>query len=108
MNEHAPTLLGLAAACCTTAAFVPQAVLAIRTRDTRSLSLGMYALFTVGVSLWLVYGLFLRDVPIVAANVVTLCFCLIILYLKIRNDGVPGTGKPGGKESVPGHSAGSK
>jgi MtN3 and saliva related transmembrane protein len=78
--------LGYVAACCTTFAFLPQAIKTIRTRDTRSLSLGMYLLFTVGLALWFFYGLYKRDLAIVAANAVTGVFALVILIHKVRND----------------------
>ncbi len=73
------TIIGLTAAACTTAAFIPQAIKVIRTKDTRSLSLPMYIIFTVGVLLWLVYGILVKDIPVMAANVVTLTFSLVIL-----------------------------
>lgn len=73
------TLIGLTAAACTTVAFVPQAIKVIRTKDTRSLSLPMYIIFTTGVLLWLVYGILVRDIPVMAANVVTSVFSAIIL-----------------------------
>ncbi len=74
--------LGYAAACLTTSAFVPQAWLSLRTRDVRGISLGMYALFTAGVALWLGYGLVLRAWPIVVANLVTLLLAGAILLMK--------------------------
>ena len=49
--------IGYAAATLTTASFLPQAVLTLRTRDTRGISLAMYSAFTAGVALWLLYGL---------------------------------------------------
>ena len=52
-------LLGYAAASLTTASFVPQAWLSFRTGDVSGISLGMYASFTVGVALWLAYGVVL-------------------------------------------------
>jgi MtN3 and saliva related transmembrane protein len=57
--------LGYAAAACTTGAFLPQAWLTFRTRDVSGVSLGMYAVFTVGVALWLLYGLAMRMWPVV-------------------------------------------
>ncbi|MGH8402367.1 MAG: PQ-loop domain-containing transporter, partial [Gammaproteobacteria bacterium] len=48
-------LIGFVAATLTTISFLPQAYHSLRTRDTRSISLGMYMLFTLGVALWLVY-----------------------------------------------------
>ena len=77
-------LTGYAAALLTTAAFVPQAWLTFRTRDTSGISLGMYSVFTAGVALWLVYGLLLGAWPVVAANAVTLALAVAILVMKLR------------------------
>ena len=75
--------IGFAAASLTTASFVPQAWLTFRTRDVRGISLGMYTVFTVGVALWLVYGLVLDAWPVVIANAVTLSLALAILLMKL-------------------------
>lgn len=77
--------IGIVAAFLTTLSFVPQAVLAIRTRQTQGISLTMYAMFTAGVAAWLVYGLILGALPIILANVVTLALASIILTIKIRS-----------------------
>lgn len=77
--------LGFLAASLTTAAFVPQVVRIVRTRDTGAISLPMYLVFTVGIALWLAYGILRNELPIVAANVVTLALSATILFLKIRN-----------------------
>jgi MtN3 and saliva related transmembrane protein len=45
----------------------------------------MYALFTLGVFLWLVYGLILGQLPIVLANGVTLVLAGVVLSLKLRH-----------------------
>jgi len=81
----AVTFLGLLAAFCTTLAFLPQALKTLRTRQTRDLSLPMYALFVVGVTLWVVYGLLLGDWPLILGNAVTLVFAGTVLVLKIRH-----------------------
>ena len=78
-------LIGTLAAFLTTFSFVPQALLAIRTRQTEGISLAMYAMFTTGVAAWLVYGLVLGALPIILANVVTLALASIILTIKIRS-----------------------
>ncbi|MDA0944876.1 MAG: SemiSWEET transporter [bacterium] len=75
--------IGLLAATCTTMAFVPQAIKVIRTRNTAGLSLSMYVCFTIGVSLWLVYGCLLGDTAIIVANAITIVFAAIILALKL-------------------------
>ena len=76
-------LFGYFAATATTISFVPQAIKVARTRDTRSLSLWMYVLFSFGVALWLVYGILMQALPIILANAITLFFALIILYYKL-------------------------
>lgn len=73
--------LGFMAACCTTGSFIPQAWLVIRTRRTAGISLLMYSFFTVGVSLWLAYGLMTGALPIVLSNSVTLILASIILFI---------------------------
>ena len=79
-------LLGYLAAALTTASFVPQALLTLRTRNVRGISLGMYAAFTLGVALWLAYGLAIGQWPIVVANAVTLALSATILAVKIVED----------------------
>ena len=76
--------LGFAAATLTSASFIPQAIMTIRTRDTKSISRGMYVIFTVGVALWLAYGIALDSWPMIYANTTTLVLAVTILVLKLR------------------------
>lgn len=78
------TFLGLAAACCTTIAFVPQLVKTWKTRSTADLSLGMFLVLVIGIILWLAYGMLLGDVPLIVANGITLVLAGIILVFKLR------------------------
>lgn len=78
------TLLGLAAATCTTSCLVPQVVKVVRTRHTKDLSLSMYVIFTAGVLLWLIYGFLLKDAPIILANSLTLILALTVLGFKLK------------------------
>jgi len=75
---------GYAAAALTTGSFIPQAIMTIRTRDTRGISLGMYVMFTTGVALWLAYGVAISSWPMIAANTVTLALAATVLALKLR------------------------
>ncbi len=77
------SLFGYSAAFLTTIAFVPQALHSWRTRDLSGISLPMYALFTLGVALWLCYGLVIGSLPVIAANAVTLVLASVVLWLKI-------------------------
>lgn len=76
--------IGMISAMLTTGAFVPQVWKIVRTKDTTSISLGMYIIFTLGVIGWLTYGLALNERPIIFANCVTLVLSLIILGYKLR------------------------
>jgi len=78
--------LGYLAAALTTGSFVPQALLTLRTRDVRGISLSMYSAFTLGVALWLAYGVALGEWPIVFANAVTLALSTTILAVKVIED----------------------
>jgi MtN3 and saliva related transmembrane protein len=79
-----PEVLGYIAAFLTTAAFFPQTIKTIRTRDTKSISLAMYVMFTSGIALWLMYGLLVESMPLIFANSVTFVLALTILILKLR------------------------
>jgi MtN3 and saliva related transmembrane protein len=79
-----PEWLGYAAAVLTTGSFIPQAVMTMRSRDTRGISRGMYIIFTIGVALWLAYGIYLESLPMILANLVTLVLAATMLALKLR------------------------
>ncbi|AYQ35886.1 SemiSWEET transporter [Runella sp. SP2] len=74
--------LGYIAGILTTVAFVPQVMQIYRTKSAKDVSLAMFLLFTVGVALWLAYGLMTHSFPVVAANTVTLMLSFVILYFK--------------------------
>jgi MtN3 and saliva related transmembrane protein len=77
--------MGVVAATLTTLAFVPQAVKTIKSRDTRSISLGMYVVFTVGVMFWFGYGIALDSWPMIVSNAITFVLAATILGLKLRH-----------------------
>ncbi|MFZ5521639.1 MAG: SemiSWEET family sugar transporter [Pseudomonadota bacterium] len=81
--HHWTHWIGTAAAVLTTSAFVPQVWLTWRSRDVAGISLGMYGIFTLGVALWLAYGLLLREWPLIVANSLTLALAVMVLAMKI-------------------------
>jgi MtN3 and saliva related transmembrane protein len=93
-------LIGYIAACCTTVAFVPQAYVALKHRDTKSLSLGMYVIFTFGILLWLLYGIHKRDWALIGSNSVTGLLSALILLTKLRYDVFPRRAKPSDPPSL--------
>ena len=77
--------VGMIGALLTTVCWLPQALKIIRERETRSISLPATGMFTLGMALWLVYGVALIDWPLISSSVVTLALMLVILGLKLRH-----------------------
>ena len=84
LSTQAVDGIGFVAAFCTTVAFVPQLVRVLKLRSAREISLGTFLLFSVGIFLWLLYGIYSGSKPVIASNAATLCLSLSILYLKVR------------------------
>jgi MtN3 and saliva related transmembrane protein len=76
-------LLGLIATCFTTSSFVPQVWRTWRTRDVSGISLLSYAVITVGLALWLIYGFLRGDLPLIVANAVMVVLTAAITIMKI-------------------------
>jgi MtN3 and saliva related transmembrane protein len=79
-------MVGYAAGVLTTVAFVPQVVKSWRSKSVRDLSFLTLTAFTTGVVLWLVYGMALRSIPVIAANATTLLLNGLLIGLKLRHD----------------------
>jgi MtN3 and saliva related transmembrane protein len=77
-------ILGLFAAALTTFAYLPQSIKAIRTRHTRDLSLQMIIMLEAGLITWLIYGILIHSIPVIAANTISIVFMTVILYMKIK------------------------
>ncbi|MFV0255637.1 MAG: SemiSWEET transporter [Erysipelotrichaceae bacterium] len=76
--------IGVVAAILTTVSFLPQAIKVISTKDTSGISLIMYSLFLVGVFLWFIYGLYIKDMSVIGANAITFCFAAIVWFCKVK------------------------
>jgi len=83
------TAVGLVAGTLTSIAAIPQVVKTLRTRHARDISIWQPALLAVGVALWMIYGIIIRDLPLILANIIPLvCNALLtVLKLRYRNDG---------------------
>ncbi len=77
-------IVGIIAAIGTTSGFIPQIIRAMRTKRLDDVSPVMYMLLIVGLSLWLSYGIHLKDMIIITANAVGLCFSIFILILRFK------------------------
>jgi len=78
------TLVGFVAGTLTTVAYVPQVIRSWKLKETKDISLSMLVLYAVGVSLWLVYGIWMDALPIIAANGISLILILVLLGIKLR------------------------
>jgi MtN3 and saliva related transmembrane protein len=78
------TLIGLLAAFCTTASYIPQLKKCWDSGSTEDISLKMFLILAAGVALWVVYGVLQRDLVIVLANSVSLLLLGGILFFKLR------------------------
>jgi len=76
-------MAGYLAGACTTFSFVPQILKMIRTGKVRDISVSMYLVLSLGLSLWLIYGIYIGEIPIIFANSVSLVLCMIILVMKL-------------------------
>lgn len=78
------TLLGVFAGLLTSCSFIPQAYKVIKTKRTQDISLPMYSLCTIGVLIWIIYGILIKDIAIILTNVITFVPTFIILILTIK------------------------
>jgi len=76
--------IGMVAAVLTTTAFLPQVIKSFRSRHTKDISLLMYGAFSIGVFLWIVYGIIIGEAPVIMANSLTLLLAAVIIRLKIK------------------------
>ena len=79
-------LVGYVAAICTTISFLPQLIRVYRLKSAHEISLTMFLVYSLGVFLWLLYGIFIRSSPVIVANACSLALSLAILALKVRYD----------------------
>ena len=79
------SLIGYAAAFCTTVALIPQVHKAWTTRSTTDVSMGWISVLTLGTFLWFVYGLMVHDGPLIAANGLTCALAAAVLTMKLRH-----------------------
>jgi len=77
-------IIGFTAGIFTTLALVPQAIKSWKSKHTKDVSLMWITILTIGIFLWLIYGILINSMPLIAANVVSFLLAVIILILKIK------------------------
>jgi MtN3 and saliva related transmembrane protein len=84
-----PTIVGLVAGLLTSLAAIPQVVKTLKSRHVRDISIWQPLLITIGVALWMIYGILIKDLPLIIANITPLICNALLTGLKIhygRND----------------------
>ncbi|MCX5811238.1 MAG: SemiSWEET transporter [Proteobacteria bacterium] len=77
-------MIGYIAALFTTFALLPQIIRIRKLKEARDISLFMPLMISIGSILWLIYGIILKEAPIIAANAVSLLFSLTVLFITIK------------------------
>ena len=76
-------LIGLIAGFCTTISFLPQILKIVKTKHARDVSMGMYVVLMIGIVCWLIYGISIKEFPLILTNSITVVLCLVIIGMKI-------------------------
>ncbi len=78
------TILGLVAGTLTTSALLPQIIKIWKTKSAEDISLMMFGSLCLGVVLWLVYGILVKDLPLMIFNGIGLSFDIAVLILTLK------------------------
>lgn len=83
-NQEIIELVGGLAGTLTTVSFFPQAYKVYKTRDTSAISLKMFIILNMGLLGWIVYGVLLKQVPVIIPNIFTFLLAFYILLMKFK------------------------
>lgn len=83
--HHLTPWIGAAAAILTTICWLPQAIRVVRYKDTRAISLTTNIVFTIGITLWMIYGIVLDNWPLIIANAISIVFTSVIIAMKLKH-----------------------
>ena len=68
MDINYIAIIGLIAGTCTTISFLPQVIKTIKIKETKDISISMYIVLATGILLWMIYGILIKDLPVILAN----------------------------------------
>ena len=77
-------IIGYAAGLVIVLSWIPQVIKSYRTRSVNDLSLLMIILILIGIALWIIYALIVKDRPVLAVNIVLAVIISYLLYLKAK------------------------
>jgi MtN3 and saliva related transmembrane protein len=75
-------LIGYMAAFCGTVSLIPQIIKLRKERSAKAISTTMYLIYTLGLVLWLTYGIMINSIPLIIADIITLGLSITILIMK--------------------------
>jgi len=78
-------ILGFLAAILTTISFLPQVIKIYKSKETKSISLTMYVVLSLGILMWLIYGIHLKSMPMIIANTISFILTVYIFFMKMRH-----------------------
>ena len=84
MDINYIAIIGLIAGTCTTISFLPQVIKTIKIKETKDISISMYIVLATGILLWMIYGILIKDLPVILANSISFVLAIIVLILKIK------------------------
>lgn len=77
-------VIGMLAGTLCAISLLPQVIKIFRTKHARDLSLTTFCILSLGVFLWLIYGILINEIPVISTNAVILILCLSIVAMKIK------------------------
>ncbi|WP_059176670.1 SemiSWEET transporter [Thermodesulfovibrio aggregans] len=77
-------IIGIIAGAITTSALIPQALKIYKTKSARDVSLMMFIFLAIGIALWFIYGILIKEIPVILANFISLILIFTIIFMKIR------------------------
>jgi MtN3 and saliva related transmembrane protein len=75
-------IIGYLALFCTSISLIPQVIHLYRKKSAKDISTGMYVIYALGMILWLIYTIWIKAVPLIIGNVISLILAIIILTMK--------------------------
>ena len=83
------TTVGFMAGFVTTAANLPQVWKTYRNKSGEGLSFRMLLALAFGLGLWIVYGIMIKSLPLIATNAVVFLLILLLIGMKLKFDRAP-------------------
>src|SRR4051812_14460541 len=76
--------IGITAGVFTATSMLPQVIKVFKEKKAEDISLLMLIVLLTGIALWIVYGSFKKDLPIIATNAFSLLVNLVLIVLRIK------------------------